>query len=45
MDEADLRTAPVTTSEGVLVGLAYRSDVERALERSERHGRARSGGT
>lgn len=41
MEQRDLRTAPVTRSDGTLVGLVRREDLERALSRAPRHTHAR----
>lgn len=35
MEQRDLDTAPVTTSEGILVGLVRRDDLDRALSRAK----------
>jgi Mg/Co/Ni transporter MgtE len=35
MEQRDLQTAPVTTSEGVLVGLVRRDDLQRAVSRAK----------
>jgi CBS-domain-containing membrane protein len=37
LEQRDLTTAPVTTSEGVLIGLVRRSDLERAILRAKGH--------